>query len=327
MHRTNAQSTIVPDAIAIIAACTGSRAMMELAVALRAIVSGAVLLPPDRADAISRIAADLMNPQWNMQAHLTLKNPLAQYFAKAFCRACIQAVPLTPENPTRDLRWQQRVKEVLERDASLQSHAMLLLQQVKLRVTSAQPVVAPAITVNAPPSPKYDKAELHAKARQFAEEFVRRREAQKARAREANATVPLNQSAPSAEPTPPVQPQSIAESASTPRRARVLRNAASLARYASMQPLLGVCPTSGIPSNESNDDYVEHPLFPDSYGSRRHSATQIRPHPDQSNAHSPMIANPPAKGDASSTAAVVLPNLRWINADRRKTSARIENGP
>jgi len=245
MHRTNAQSTLVPDAIAIIAACTGSRAMMELAVALRAIVTGAVLLPADRAEAISRIASDLMNPQWNMQAHLTLNHPAVKYFAKTFCRACIQAVPLTPENPTRDLRWQQRVKELLERDVSLQSHAMLLLQQIKLRVTPAEPVVAPAIATSATPTPKYDKAELHAKARQLAEEFVRRREEQKARAEEANATpAPVHQPAPPAEPAPTGRPLSIAEPAPAPRRARVLRNAASLARYASMQPLLGSCPTS-----------------------------------------------------------------------------------
>jgi hypothetical protein len=245
MHRTNAQSTLVPDAIAIIAACTGSRAMMELAVALRAIVTGAVLLPPDRAETISRIAADLMNPQWNMQAHLTLKHPAVKYYAKAFCRACIQAVPLTPDNPTRDLMWQERVKDVLEQDASLQSHAKLLLQQIKLRVTPAQPVVAPAIATGATPTPKYDKAELHAKARQFAEEFVRRREAQKAQAEAASAppipVAPLN---PPEEPTPSAQPPSITESAPAPRRARVLRNAASLARYAAMQPPFGSCPTS-----------------------------------------------------------------------------------
>jgi len=191
MHRTNAQSTIVPDAIAIIAACTGSRAMMELAVALRAIVTGAVLLPPDRGESISRIASDLMNPQWNMQAHLTLNHPAVKYFAKTFCRACIQAVPLTPENPTRDLVWQQRVKEVLEQDASLQSHAKLLLQQIKLRVTPAQPVVAPVIAATAPTTPKYDKAELQAKARQFAEQFVRLHEEQKARAATAQSSEPI----------------------------------------------------------------------------------------------------------------------------------------
>jgi len=245
MHRTNAQSTIVPDAIAIIAACTGSRAMMELAVALRAIVTGAVLLPPDRAETISRIAVDLMNPRWNLEAHLTLEHPVVKYFAKAFCRGCIQAVPLTPENPTRDLMWQQRVKEVFERDASLQNHAKLFLQHIKLRVTPAQPAAVPAIAATAKTSPKYDKAEIHAKARQFAEEFVRRREAQKARAAEASALLtPVQQPALPAEPTPPVQPQSIAEPAPALQRARVLRNAASLARYAAMQPLLGSCPTS-----------------------------------------------------------------------------------
>jgi len=246
MHRTNAQSTVVPDAIAIIAACTGSRAMMELAVALRAIVTGAVMLPGDRAETISRIATDLMNPRWNLEAHLTLEHPAVKYFAKAFCRACIQAVPLTPDNPTRDLKWQQRVKEVLERDASLQSHANLLLQQIKLRVTPAQPLVAPAVAANAPPSPKYDKAELHAKARQFAEEFVRRREAQKAQAAAAIApppvAAPVNPSA-QHEPAPSAQPQSIAEPGPAPKRARVLRNAASLARYAATPPLLGLCPT------------------------------------------------------------------------------------
>jgi hypothetical protein len=250
MHRTNAQSTIVPDAIAIIAACTASRAMMELAVALRAIVTGAVMLPGDRAETISRIATDLMNPRWNLEAHLTLNHPAVKYFAKAFCRACIQAVPLTPDNPTRDLKWQQRVKEVLERDASLQSHAKLLLQQIKLRVTPAQPVVAPVIAANAPSSPKYDKAELQAKARLFAEEFVRRRDAQKAQAEAAKVSPPpvaLVNAQTQEDPAPSAQPPSITEPAPAPRRARVLRNAAALARHASMPPLLGICPMSATP--------------------------------------------------------------------------------
>jgi len=250
MHRTNAQSTIVPDAIAIIAACTGSRAMMELAVALRAIVTGAVLLPGDRAETIARIASDLMNPRWNLDAHFTLNHPVVKYFAKTFCRACIQAVPLTPENPTRDLRWQQRVKEVLERDASLQNHAKLLLQQIKLRVTPAQPVVTPAVAASTPPSPKYDKAQLQAKARQFAEEFVRRREAQKAQAEAAKVSPPIAPANPPVqEPAPLTESPSIAEPAPTPRRVRVFRNVAALARYTMPPPLHGICPTS-VASNE-----------------------------------------------------------------------------
>lgn len=250
MHRTNAQSTLVPDALAIIAACTGSRSMMELAVALRAIVTGAVLLPPDCGETISRIAADLTNPQWNMQAHLTLNHPVVKYFAKAFCRGCIQAVPLSPENPTRDLLWQERVKEVLERDVVLQSDAKLLLQQIKLRVTPAQ-AVAPTIAARATQPHQCDKAELHAKVRKLAEEFVRLRKGHKARAAEAIVAPPVaapeNSPVRTVEPTPPVQPPSIAESAPTPSKRRVLRNAAAFARYASMPPLLGLCPTSATP--------------------------------------------------------------------------------
>jgi hypothetical protein len=179
MQRKHDYSTLVPDALAIIAACTNARPSMELAVALRAVVTGTVLLPPDRAETISRIAADLMNPRWNLQAHITLKDPLVQYHARAFFRACIQAVPPTADNPKRDLVWQGRVKTALERDASLQAHAKAFLQGIKLRVTPAQAAATPSI------APKRDKAELHAKAKQFAEEFVRRQEAQKARAAEA----------------------------------------------------------------------------------------------------------------------------------------------
>lgn len=138
MNRTNAQSTLVPDALATIAACVHSQPLMELAVALRAIVTGSLSLPADRVDAISRITRDLANSQRCLQAHLTLNDPRVKYYAKAFCRACIQAVPLTAENPTRDLVWQARVKVALIQDASLQSHAKLLLDHVRLRVTSAQ---------------------------------------------------------------------------------------------------------------------------------------------------------------------------------------------
>jgi len=245
MQRKHVYSTLVPDALAIIAACTESRPLMELAVALRAVVSGTVFLPPDRAETISRIARDLTNAQWNLQAHVTLKDPIVQHLAKQFCRACIQAVPLTAENPTRDLNWKARVKAALTQDASLRSHAKLLLQNVRLRVTPAQamPVqAAPAQATNATPPPKRDTAELHALAKKVAEELVRRREAQKARAAEANATP--------AQPAERVQPQdlsSIAESTSPPKKRRVFRNVAARARYASMPPILGLCPTSAIP--------------------------------------------------------------------------------
>jgi hypothetical protein len=250
MHRTNAQSTLVPDALAIIAACTGTRAMMELAVALRAIVTGAVLLPRDCGGTISRITADLMNPQWNMQAHLTLNHPVVKYFAKAFCYGCIQAVPLTPENPTRDLVWQERVKAVLERDVVLQSHAKLLLQQIKLRVTPVSSPHAPTVAAKATQSPIYDKARLYAKVRMFAEEFVRVREVQKARPAEANVApsvaAPENSLVAAVELTPPVQPSSIAEPAPTPNARRVFRNAAAFARYASGPPIPSLCPADGI---------------------------------------------------------------------------------
>jgi hypothetical protein len=223
--------------------------MMELAVALRAIVTGAVLLPADCGGTISRIAADLMNPQWNMQAHLTLNHPVVKYFAKAFCRGCMQAVPLTQDNPTRDLVWQVRVKEVLERDVVLQSHAKLLLQQIKLRVTPTKSV-APTIAARATQPHQCDKAELHAKVRKLAEEFVRLREAQKARAAEAIVALPVTtpEKLPvlAVEPTLPIQSVSSVEPTPTPRKHRVLRNAAAFARYASEPSVTGLCLTSAV---------------------------------------------------------------------------------
>ncbi len=228
MHRTNAQSTIVPDALAIIAACSESRSLMELAVALRAVVSGTVLLPPDRVETISRIATDLMNPRWNVEAHVTLMDQRVQYFASAFCRACVQAVPLTAENPTRDLVWQARVKATLEWDMSLQNHAKLLLQHIRLRVTPAQRAVAPAVAANAVP-PKRDKAELHTKAKRFAEEFVRRWKAQKACAAAVSVSAPI----PAAEPEPrqiPAAPAIVAP-ASTPLNSDVMRVMVPWTRY------------------------------------------------------------------------------------------------
>lgn len=240
MNRTNAQSTLVPDALAMVAACVHSQPLMELAVALRTIVTGSLLLPADRVDAISRITRDLANSQWCLQAHLTLNDPRVKYYATAFCRACIQAAPLTAENPMRDLVWQARVKAALIQDASLQSLAMLLLEHVRLRVTSAQ-------TNPTPTSPrKRDNAELHAKALQFAEAFARRREAQEAEA--------ASTASPIATPIPePVQvaelPQSKelpsnAEPASVPRKRRALRNVAARPQYTSMPALRDLCGTS-----------------------------------------------------------------------------------
>ncbi len=248
MQRKRVYSTLVPDTLAMIAACTNSRPVMELAVALRAVVSGALLLPPDRGETIQRITRDLMNPEWNLRAHISLRDPIVRYWAKMFWRTCIQAVPLTAENPARDLVWQGRVKAELERNASLQNHAKLLLRQITLRVTPTQPVVAPVITANATPASKYDKAELEAKARQFAAEFVRLREAQKAGVAAANAARFVT---PPAETTkaglPPEQPPSAEQVVAGGKR-RLYRNVAIHPRYSSMPSLLGLAATSTTPT-------------------------------------------------------------------------------
>jgi len=246
MQRKHVYSTLVPDALALIAACTESRPLMELAIALRAVVSGTVLLLGDRVETISRIARDLTNKHWNVQAHVTLTNPMVRYYAKAFCQACIQAVPLTAENPKRDSAWQARVKVALTHDPILRAHAKQLLGQIRLRVTPAQvkPVQAtPVQPVNTTPPPKRDKAELYALAKKFAEELVRRREAQKVRAAQANAT-------PAQQPAERAQAEalsSIADPASTPKKRPVFRNVAVRARYASMSPILGLYSSFATP--------------------------------------------------------------------------------
>ncbi len=248
MQRKRVYSTLVPDTLAMIAACTNSRPMMELAVALRSVVSGALLLPPDRGETILRITRDLMNPEWNLRAHITLRDPILRYWAKMFWRVCIEAVPLTAENPARDLVWQGRVKAELERNASLQNHAKLLLRQITLRVTPAQPVVVPAIAAKVNPAPKYDKAELETKARQFATEFVRLREAQKARIAAVNAarfvTPPAEATIADLTPAPPPP----AEPVFTGSKRRLLRNVATHPRYSSMPSLLGLAATSTTPT-------------------------------------------------------------------------------
>ena len=248
MQRKRVYSTLVPDTLAMIAACTNSRPVMELAVALRSVVSGALLLPPDRGETILRITRDLMNPEWNLRAHITLRDPIVRYWAKMFWRTCIQAVPLTAENHARDLVWQGRLKAELERSASLQNHAKLLLRQITLRVTPAQSVVAPVIAAKVNPAPKYDKAELETKARQFAAEFVRLREAQKSRAAAANAarfvTPPVEATIADLTPEPPPP----AEPVIAPDKRRMLRNVAIHMRYSSMPSLLGLAATSTTPT-------------------------------------------------------------------------------
>lgn len=203
MQRKHEYSTLVPDALAIIAASTNARPMMEVAVALRAIACGAILLPPDRWETTARIAMHLMNSEWNLRAHLTMRHPVSKFFAKEFCKACIRAVPLTPENPTRDLAWLNRFKAVFLRDPALQGHAVAFLNCIKLRVTPAQAMPAqavPAQTAIASPSPKLDKAQLHAFAKMVAEELVRRRQEEQARVA---AQVAVSNTTPAPEPEPP----------------------------------------------------------------------------------------------------------------------------
>lgn len=185
MPRKHDYSTLVPDALAMIAACSESPPLMELAVALRAVVRGEILLPPDRFETISRIATDLINPHWNVQAHVTLLDPRVQYYAKAFCRACIQSAPVASQE--RNLSWHTRVKSAYSQNPSLRQLGELLIAHVRLRVRPAP--VATVSMKNA--STKSTKAELLAKAKTFAEQFVRHWEAQKARAAEANAPVPI----------------------------------------------------------------------------------------------------------------------------------------
>ncbi len=185
MQRKHEYSSFVPDVLTFIAYCTNARPMAELAVALRALVCGSISLPPDRFETTARIATHLMNPEWNLRAHLTMRDPIASFFAKAFFRACIQAVPLTPENPKRDFVWFKRFQAVFVRDPALQAHAMAFLNCIKLRVTPAQsmaPQAVPAQAAIASPPPKLDKAQLHAFAKMVAEELVRRRQEQQARA-------------------------------------------------------------------------------------------------------------------------------------------------
>ncbi len=248
MQRKRVYSTLVPDTLAMIAACTNSRPVMELAVALRSVVSGALLLPSDRGETILRITRDLMNPEWNLRAHITLRDPILRYWAKMFWRTCIQAVPLTAENPTRDLVWQSRVKAELVRNASLQNHAKLLLRQITLRVTPAQPVVAPVIAAKVDPAPQYDNAELEAKARQFVEEFIRLREAQKARIAAATAATPANPPAEATNAEQPPEPPPAAEPVFFGGKRRLLRNVAIHPRYSSMPSLLGLAATSTTPT-------------------------------------------------------------------------------
>ncbi len=248
MQRKRVYSTLVPDTLAMIAACTNSRPMMELAVALRSVVSGALLLPPDRGETILRITRDLMNPEWNLRAHITLRDPIVRYWAKMFWRTCIQAVPLTAENPARDLVWQGRVKAELVRNASLQNHAQLLLRQITLRVTPTQSAVAPVIAAKVNPAPKYDKAELETRARQFAAEFVRLREAQKAGVAVANAATSATPPAETTKAALPSEPPPGVESVFAPSKRRLLRNVAIHPRYSSMPSLLGLAATPTTPT-------------------------------------------------------------------------------
>ena len=196
MHGTNVHSTIVPDALTIIAVCTGSRRLLELGIALKAVATGKVWLPPaaEDADSAMRIARNLLSPQWTSRARTALAAPQIEYLAGHFLRVCVTCVPTQASDPLNDRTWLAGVRALYGREHSLPMLANALLSQLHLpdEPDSAVPAPAPVPVVarsHEIQTKLIARLRLIARAKRFVEQFARNWEAQKARTASAMADV------------------------------------------------------------------------------------------------------------------------------------------
>lgn len=229
MDRTNIQSSIVPDAVAIIAVCATSRPLAEMAVALKLISDDELSWPSEFRHTASkwRIAQTVSSLYWRVEARTAMRDPDVQELAFLFYQICLQRVPTNSPNPLTDEDWLLRVRDFFLRQKPLQLIAGDLLDQFPMPETyeeaipnfvSAQaatesipvptaPAAVPAtpispqpiVATNSPPStsPKQGitaelvaRLELIAKAKRFVDEFKKRHEANQARIKAAQAEEP-----------------------------------------------------------------------------------------------------------------------------------------
>jgi hypothetical protein len=131
MHQTSVHSTIVPDAIAIIAVCTTSRALAEFAVALKMVSVDNLSLPPgpEQVEAKVRIAQNVASLAWRVEARAALRDPDIEELAWYFYQICLKWVPSNSSDPMTDDAWLLGVRALYSRERSLQQIANTLIEQ------------------------------------------------------------------------------------------------------------------------------------------------------------------------------------------------------
>lgn len=165
MQKPSVQSSVVLDAIAIIAVCMNSRALAETAIALKILSHDDLSLPSGSLDAKAkyRIAKTLADFPWRVEARAALRDPEVQELAFYFYQLCLRWAPTDSANPTADTDWLLRVRELVARQKPLQVIAATLLDQIPLPdiyleepalLIAPQPAAMPNRIPEARPAPR-----------------------------------------------------------------------------------------------------------------------------------------------------------------------------
>ncbi|MDI3291946.1 hypothetical protein [Polyangium sp. 15x6] len=153
-----ASSANVVDAVALIGACEGSTAFVELAAALAIAGKGLTGLPLEaQGSAVGmRIHRSLGDPAWNAAALAALADPALNAHSRRFVQASLLRVPSDAPEPFSDELWLWMIRAEYRRNAVLRWLADVVLGGLALpeRVEASEPapVHAPAPAPEACPS-------------------------------------------------------------------------------------------------------------------------------------------------------------------------------
>jgi len=132
MHGTHGHSSsIITDAITIISVSLGSSTLLTFAIALRAVATGNVWLPPghEHSEVACNIIQHISDPKWCLGAQRALQDPKVESLARLFYNACIASVPTKAENPLSDETWIMGIRSFFAQEQSMQLAADVLLSQ------------------------------------------------------------------------------------------------------------------------------------------------------------------------------------------------------
>jgi len=131
MHGAHIPSSTIADTMVLIAICTGSRALLELAIALRALTTGSICVPPgpENAEMVHRIARSLLDPQWMTRTRAALGDTRVEQLAGHFYEACLMSVPTNAQAPLSDATWLTGVRSLYSTERAMQFMAEALVRQ------------------------------------------------------------------------------------------------------------------------------------------------------------------------------------------------------